>query len=274
MFARRPMAQRLGPIRGTRRHGCAVHTLEPLEGRALLSRGPWRLPLAVPAHVQSGPNHHPASTHQPLMERVNGGHVVKHPRFNPTYTGPRLPSLNGTGAFGALFLGVGYRFTGTVAGPIDPSQPATFAFGVNRGGAKAPMSAEPPAPSGSQQGGTTGGGSSSGGKSLVSFPNRPNIFVDALVTVAMGPQGVRGAVQLMTSNGGGGPSVPLPADDVQIVGNDVFVLVPARLLPPNGAAADRYYYSFWTASGDPTAEPNVASFVPEYNITPIAVRPR
>ncbi len=199
--------------------------------------------------------------------------MAKHPRFYSEYTGPRLPSLDGTRASGALLLGVGYRFTGSVVGPIDPSLPASYAFGVDRGGAKAPMTINPPAATaGGGSGGAAGGGSTGSGTSLVMFTRRPDIFVDALVVVTTGPAGPSGTVQLMEKDGSTGPERPIPSQDVGISGNQVSVLVPAPLLPPNGAPPDQYYYAFWAASGDPTTSADVASFVPEYNITPIAVR--
>lgn len=221
------------------------------------------------------PRHGVPSTHNPLNEKIYGGHVAKHPRFYSEYHGPRLAALNGIYASGALDLGVGYRFTGRVLGPIDPSQQAFYVFGVDRGGAKAPSEVMPPS-AGGASGAKAGSGTTSGmamgdGKSLVMFIRRPNIFVDALVTVSVGPSGTAGQVQLMQKDGSPGPTRPIAPQDIQVSGNQVTVLVDPGLLPPNGFPADRYYFAFWAGTGLAT-DNNVASFVPEYNVTQIGLR--
>lgn len=280
MWSRRQSVRKQGVADRNRRARSpeVVHPLESLEERSLLSSTTLAgLPhIAVPAELHTLARRHlvaarwqgalsprPAFRMQgPLNQRIVGGHVTKAPQFYSEYTGPRLPELNGTGAQGQLVLSVGYVFTGRVLAPINQAHTSYFVFGIDRGGAKGPMDITPPTPD--------GGVNFSGGTSLVMFPRRPNIFVDALVTVAVGPSGTQGTVRLMGQTPG--ESTPLPPENIQISGRDVTVVVPPRLLPPNGLPADGFAYAFWTRS-DALGAASVASFVPEYNVTRIGFHP-
>lgn len=207
----------------------------------------------------------------PVQQRIVGGHVSKLPRFYSEYQGPIRPDLNGAGAMAQLIPGVGYVFTGRVQRPIDPSRPAEFVFGVNRGGATGPSTIT--APSGGKV-------NFSGGKSMVEFPRRPMIFVDALVTVSVGPEGNTGTVRLMGEDPD--QATTIPAEDIQIRGRDILVRLDPSLLPPNGTPvnmsffsvpANSYSYAFWTRDPSIAGPGGVASFVPEYNITPMGFFP-
>lgn len=263
-----------------RRRREAAPVIEMLEGRALLSgfvaAGRPALAAAIgrpqveagslpqelrAARARAFPVAFARPFHGPLTQRIVGGHVSKQPRFYTEYQGPTRPELNGIGAMGHLIQGVGYVFTGRVLGAINPSEPAEYVFGINRGGAKGPTTINV----------VTGDAVNfSGGQSMVQFPRRPNIFVDALVTVAVGPLGTTGTVRLQGQDPGTG--TPIPSQNIQINGRDITVLVDPALLPPNGARRVDYAYAFWVRAGGISGPGGVASFVPEYNVTPIGSR--
>ncbi|MEO6810511.1 MAG: hypothetical protein ABI353_15455 [Isosphaeraceae bacterium] len=237
--------------------------LESLEGRALLSASgafgrshPGANPaefgpatsgtnLARPSvdAQRSQPWHEGRriSTHNPLREQIFDGTVLKQPMFYKLYNGPKLPSLNGTKATARLIPGEGFVFTGTMAGPIDPAEPALYVFGVNRGGAKAPGP----------------------------FPQRAMVFFDSVVTVANGPTGPSATVTLLDKDGNPATITNLPNQDVEVSGSTVSVTVKPALLPPTSTPRTRlkltqYRFTFWTRteSGPPNT---IASFVPEFS---------
>jgi hypothetical protein len=201
---------------------------------------PGRFPIPIGALYQDSLSKHP------LNEKIVGGHVRKVPMFYGLFAGARTPNLDATGANGRLIYGQGFVFTGEVLGPISSTQPAVYSFGIDRGGATAPGP----------------------------FPNRPMVFYDALVEVSTGPTGPTGTVQLLNSSGPSRPAVTLPAGAIQVAGNKVQVELPASLLPPTSPPRThlpytRYFYAFW-AGTSATAPHGIASFAPEYAITPVA----
>lgn len=270
------------------RHRASPRVLENLEGRTLLSGFQSMSPRAAILQQirnerasmaaearQSMPRFTPRQPswlfHGPLNQRIVGGHVTKQPRFYSGYQGPIRPELNGTGAMGQLIPGVGYIFTGRVQGPIDSSQPAEYIFGVNRGGATGATTIAAP---------FSGIVSYSGGKSMIEFPRRPMIFVDALVTISVGPEGNTGNVLLMGQEPG--QEVAIQPEDIKVEGQELRVRIDPALLPPNGipanmassgVPANSYSYVFWTRDPSIEGPGGVASFVPEYNITPMGAFP-
>ncbi len=223
--------------------------LESLEARGLLSHvaGAFVPPLH-PGHLPlpSGELDQISQRKHPLNEKIVGGHVRKLPMFYGPFLGVRSPNLDAIGANGRLIRGQGFVFTGEVLGPISKTQPAVYTFGINRGGAQAPGS----------------------------FPNRPMIYYDSLVTITTGPTGPTGSVQSFRKSGTAESTVTLPAGDVQVAGDKVQVEVPASLLPstsPPGThlPITRYFYAFW-AGTSATSPSGIASFAPEYAITRVA----
>jgi hypothetical protein len=179
--------------------------------------------------------------HNPLREQIFDGTVLKHPQFYRLYNGPKLPSLNGTKATARLISGRGFVFTGTMVGPINPTEPALYVFGVNRGGAKAPGP----------------------------FPQRAMIFFDSLVTVTNGPAGPKASVTLLDKDGNPTTKTNLPDQDVEVSGRTVSVTVQPSLLPPTSTPRTRlkltqYRFALWTRTeaGSPHT---IASFVPEFS---------
>ncbi len=223
--------------------------LESLEERRLLSHVAVDfIPPLHPGHLPlpSGELDQISQRKHPLNEKIVGGHVRKLPMFYGPFLGVRSPNLDAIGANGRLIRGQGFVFTGEVLGPISKAQPAVYTFGINRGGAEAPGS----------------------------FPNRPMIYYDSLVTITTGPTGSTGTVQLFRKSGTPEPTVTLPAGDVQVSGDKVQMEVPANMLPSTSPAGThlpttRYFYAFW-AGTSATSPSGIASFAPEYAITRVA----
>ncbi len=225
--------------------------LESLEERNLLSHvaaGGVAGALERGISVPHGALYPYSLRKHPLSEKIIGGHVTKVPMFYGPFAGQRTPELDATGANGRLIFGRGFVFTGEVLGPINPQQPADYVFGINRGGAAAPGP----------------------------FLNRAMIYFDALAIVSTGPDGTTGTIELLNAQGQPKSSVTLPADAVQIHGNQVQVEFSASRLPPTSAPRtrqpeSRYFYAFW-AGTSPTAPNGIASFAPEYAITSVAAQ--
>lgn len=225
--------------------------LEALESRELLSRiaSPGFIPpLSPTAHlpVSGDQLYHESQRKHPLNEEIVGGHVRKVPMFYGPFVGVRSPNLDAIGANGRLIRGQGFVFTGEVLGPISTTRPAIYSFGIDRGGAKAPGN----------------------------LPNRPMIYYDALVTIATGTSSPTGMVQLFKPSGAPAPARSVPSGDIQVSGDKVQVELPAGMLPPTSPAGthlpyNRYFYAFW-AGTSATSPSGIASFAPEYAITPVA----
>jgi hypothetical protein len=183
----------------------------------------------------------------PLNEKIVGGHVKKVPMFYGPFVGQRTENLDAIGANGRLIFGRGFVFTGEVLGPISATRPAEYVFGIDRGGASAPGP----------------------------FPFRAMIYFDALVTVSTGPSGATGTVELLNTHRQVTSTVSLPANAVQVEGDKVQVQVPAGLLPSTSPSRThlpetRYFYAFWAGTGTSATDPSdIASFAPEYAITPV-----
>lgn len=224
--------------------------LEAMEPRELLSQlaSPTFVPHLAPTHlpVPSSELYHESQRKHPLNQKIVGGHVLKVPMFYGPFAGVRSPNLDAIGANGRLIRGQGFVFTGEVLGPISTTQPAIYTFGVDRGGASAPGS----------------------------FPSRPMIYYDALVTIATGSASPVGTVQLYKKSGAPGRKESIPAGDIQVSGDKVQVELSAGMLPQTSPARThlpytRYFYAFW-AGTSATSPSGIASFAPEYAITSVA----
>jgi hypothetical protein len=244
-------------------HRAVLSPLERLEGRTLLSASaseygleqhPESSGLARPgpgsevAPLALRPDHAAVSDHNPLRERDRAGLVLKQfPHFYKLYKGPRSPGLDARIATAHLVPGRGFEFTGTMAGPIDPTAPASFVFAIDRGGAGAPGP----------------------------YPQRADIFFDSYVTVATGPGGVSGNVTLLYHSGAIRSQTPLPAQNVAINGRTLSVTVLPGLLPPTSTPRTRlklteYRFNLHVQYGTGGPE-TIASFVPEYSLARFAI---
>lgn len=262
-------AARAGRVRAPSRR--LRPAIEPAEGRVLMSVAH---PFAAGA----------AAGAPGLTEFVINGEVKKVPAFSNEYGGPKLPSLNAVTAGGKYVPGVGFVFSGSVAGPIDPSVPAHYVFLVNRGGSKG----------------------------FGPYMKRSNLVFDAEVDVSVGPTGVTGQVYLLPTQpvtlatvelppGGPGlssalsgsgiapfapiklsdPSTtptavePLPASNVVVSGKNVAVIVPAGFLPTtakNLRSPILNLYSFdFSVQLALNQSSQIASFAPEYNMNALAI---
>ena len=241
----------------------SLSALERLEERALLTVS---APLSLlAAHHQTvaatrlgmsaeiaflgrRPDHALVSVHNPLHERDRAGLVRKgSPHFYKFYTGPQLPGVEAQVATAHVVPGQGFVFTGTMAGPIDPTTPASFVFAIDRGGASAPGP----------------------------FPQRSDVFFDATVAVATGPWGVSGTVTLLNPDGSTQSQTILPAANVSINGRTVSATVDPLLLPPTSTPRTRlklteYRFNLHVRYGMGASE-SIASFVPEYSLAQFAI---
>jgi hypothetical protein len=202
--------------------------VESLEGRALLSGMKMPIP-EMPALVMRHDSGESAATRGP----VSGiGFVVKaDPRFYGLYKGAKLPQFNVIAASGVLVgskPGGTFKFTGAVEGQLSKSTPTVFVFGINRG-------------SGSEPG---------------PFQNRAGVVFDSVVVVSIGPNGVSGSVHAS------GVNTTLDPKDVQVVGNQVRVDVPSKLLPSTGSPLGQYRFNLWVNNPNAMGE-QIASFAPE-----------
>jgi len=240
--------------------------LEPLEPRGLMSvnpltgttslssilfptpppKNPPLVPIPISSELSKNLSGRTVALYQlsltkhPLYQSAVGAQVLKVPTFDSAYTGEKRLDLDVIGANARLSSHQGFVLTGKVLGPINPSQPAIFAFLINRGGAGTP---------GPIQG-------------------HPMISYDSMVTVTDGPGGPVGTVSLLNSHQQATTTVALPSSSVQVNGSSVQLTVPARLLPstvPPGTHLASPRYSYVVESAVPGGLPSdIAGFAPEY----------
>lgn len=236
--------------RPSRRPPSGGPRIEHLDGRTLPSGFGLGLGLGSRPGVlvlAPAPGGAPVSDHNPLREHIASGLVLKKfPHFYGAYTGPQLPGLSARSATAHLVPGSGFVFTGTMAGPIDPTLTASYVFGIDRGGAAAPGP----------------------------FAKRAGIFYDATVAVTTGPDGAGAVVTLINANGQN-PQAVLPPEAVSVSGNTVSVTVDPSLLPPTSTPRTRlklteYRFALWTELGT-TDNGQVADFIPEYSLARFAL---
>ena len=165
-------------------------------------------------------------------EFITPGLVFKIPKFQESYTGPRLDQLSGTVAGGLKLRDGTYEFAAIVRGPIDDPQPSTYVFGIDRG---------------------------KGASTSTPFASRSNIKVDALVSVTRTATGVTGSVTDLTTN----QTTSIDPANIDINGPSLRVYLAPSLLPAKGLATNAFRFSFWTKSNASGGIESVGSFVPE-----------
>jgi len=209
--------------RNPRRSARFVCEVEPLEGRALMSRP--ALAVVPPQEVGAAP-----SIHQDAAVPI--GVVRKAPHFYEFYTGPKRDSLNVVAASARLFPRGAIVLAGATNGEFISVPPAIYVFGIDRNGSL------PPGP----------------------FPGKPNIRFDALVVVTLKPPPAPPTAVVMYLNTG--KSVTLPQDAITFKSRQVLVQLTAKLLPSTGLPVSHYLVNFWARSA-PGKPNRIASFVPE-----------
>jgi hypothetical protein len=195
-----------------------------------------------------------SSTHGSGTHAGSGGFVTKAPVFNELYVGPKLPQLNARAARVEFVPGRGLVFTGVLQGRIHQNPGSLglqsyYVFGVDRGSPNA----------------------------VAPIPNRPNIFVDALVTVSILQGGASASVQdlVRPSNS---TVLFLPPQDLKLHGHKLQVTVdPAYLPTPDGGLPlSLYQYNFTPASNlldtsSVSTASFLASFLPETSESAVVV---
>lgn len=234
----------IAPWNPARSRARVARSVEPLEGRALLSY--LVIPHGksiVPVHVAD------ARAAEPLFS--NGLAAKKAAHFYPLYTGPKRPELNGIQSSGYV-SGKNLVLTGTVAAPIVTSPAsaalgAIYSFAIDRGGAS----------------------------KVGPFPGRPAIRFDAIVNVTITPTATTATVAATTpsTNQPGVTPTALAASAVSIEGAVVKVTVPLSDLPSNGHADDQWNVNFFTRNPDQQPDfQSIASFTPESTMFQIFVK--
>jgi hypothetical protein len=218
---------------GSRAGRVASISVEPLEGRALLSTFTYPIGASPTATTV-------AQAGQKVQLSQASGIVTKSPHFYPSYKGPRLSELNAVKASGELSPDGNFTFTGTNQGKITRA-PAVYVWGIDR--------------SGNLPAGT--------------FTNRPNIKFDAVVVVTLESAHSASAKVVDIANG---TSTELPAGSASIKGSMVSVTVPGSLLPSTGLAPSQYRFNYWPEDGQAPSSSSVASFAPETNTVRVGSR--
>jgi hypothetical protein len=225
-------------------------SVEPLEGRALLTMPGYSMPMPPPVMMPTNPAPvttpaHPAPAHPatPLTPRPGNGPsahanhrqhhasglVTKVPHFYRFYTGPRWAELNAMKASVKLAPNGDFTFTGTNKGVINKA-PAVYVWGLDRSGK---LSAGP-------------------------FTGLPNVRFDAVVVVSLNSS-LTPMVKVVDL--ARGITTGLPSSSASIHGRTVTVRIPGSLLPSTGLAPAQFRFNFWPEDGGPGSA-GVASFLP------------
>jgi len=158
--------------------------------------------------------------------------------FLASYTGPRTPDLDATGA-GAFFNGSSFLFVAELAGPVDQAAGGAFyVWGINRGA----------------------------GTANFAGIGATNVLFDAVISIDPGGTSVVRPIPLTLPIFGA-----LDPSAISIVGNRLSVVVPLALLPSNGFAPEQYTANFWPrVAGGPEA---IADFAPNNSNIAISAVP-
>jgi hypothetical protein len=177
------------------------------------------------------------------------GLVAKVANAQPLYSGPGLDRMFLTEAGGVLLKGGVLELAAIMRGPFfRNSATTTVVFGINRG-----------------EGAALG----------PSFPGRPGITPDALVTITTGPFGQSNSATVTDLTSGSVHSISSSA--IQVEGPVARVLVPISLLPSKGFSIKHYRFTAWTqivqyaGTSYPSDITSVGSFAPEDSMIPIGV---
>lgn len=160
------------------------------------------------------------------------GIAFKIPQFQEAYTGPHYDQLGATAAGGLKLKNGTYEFGAILLGSIHLPQPSTYVFGIDRG---------------------------KGAATSTPFGSRPNIKIDALVSVTFTAGTATGTVTDLTNN----HTTALDPSQITTTGSTLRVYVAPSLLPSKGLPTSAYRFSFWTKSDVNGGIESVGSFVPE-----------
>lgn len=108
-----------------------------------------------------------------------------------------------------------------------------------------------------------------GGSLSPVLPSEPEITADALVTVAVGPNGstYSGTITDRVT----GATQAINPSDIQVQGPVLRLLLGASQLPSEGFALSKYRFAVWTATSPNPTLPELASVVPQSGMIPIGV---
>ncbi len=101
------------------------------------------------------------------------------------------------------------------------------------------------------------------------FASRPGITPDALVTVAVGPNGQNNSATITDLTTG--TTLPISAPTISVAGPTMRILLSQSLLPSKGFAIKNYQFAVWTESEPNAPIQDVGSFIPEDSMDPIGV---
>lgn len=108
-----------------------------------------------------------------------------------------------------------------------------------------------------------------GGSLSPVLPSEPGITADALVTIAVGPNGstYSGTITDRVT----GQTQTIAPGDILVQGPTLRVLLNASQLPSEGFALSRYRFAVWTATSLNPTLPELASVVPQSGMIPFGV---
>lgn len=253
-------------------------SVEPLEGRALLSRfttsggyeppgygPPPSSPSPTPTPSPS-PSPSPSSTSPQAPPPSTIGPVATLPTSGPAPTPPPAAAPNGvhhharashpkasgvvtkTPSFYPFYTGPRWPELNAVKASGELIAGRTFVFtGTNQ----APITQGPAT--------YVWGVDRNGHLPPGPFAGRPNVTFDAVIVVRLDAS-LATTAQVMDL--AGGATTNLPASAVRIRGATIRVKVPASLLPSTGLPPSQYGFNFWPEDGGPPVSASVASFLP------------
>jgi hypothetical protein len=170
------------------------------------------------------------------------GLTVKTPSVQPQFQGQPYDQLLPTAAGATVLKGNVLEFGAIMRGPFHDPNTSYYVFALNRG---------------------------AGGKLGPTFPARPGITPDALVTLAVGPYGssATGTITDLANH----TTQAIAPSSISIIGPTVRVFLNTSQFPSAGLPLQKYQFAFWTQTqlgGDITT---VADFAPESSMIPIGV---
>ncbi len=157
----------------------------------------------------------------------------------------RVPARHGGGnvAGGILLKGKEIELAAITRGPFTTTPfPTYVVFAINRG---------------------------AGARLGPVFPQRPTLIPDALVTVAVGPDGHGNSATVTDLTTG--TTVPLSPQIIQVKGPVVRVLVSAKQLPSEGFKLQNYTFGVYTQLFANAPYEDTGSFLPENSMIPLGV---
>jgi hypothetical protein len=177
-----------------------------------------------------------------LTQYSISGLTVKTPTVQPQFVGQTYDQLLPTAAGALLLKGNVVELGAIMRGPFHDPSTSYYVFALNRG-------------AGASLGPT--------------FPARPGITPDALVTLAVGPYGssATGTITDLANH----TTQAIAPSNIKIIGPTVRVFLNASQFPPTGWPIQKYRFAFWTQTQPGNDITTVADFAPESSMIPIGM---